>query len=296
MESSDINNQSDFIYQPVTPQLVAPPNATPQYAAPSQPASRRGLERAQAVALVALVVSAALGGGVAGSVLTARIVLTMMPRAQPVAAAQPVAQKPIITAADVPVATGSLAGAVFRRVGGSVVEISNGSGTGSGVVVDASGLIVTNYHVIAPSSRTRAAARISVRFDGGATATAKVVQTDQTNDLAILKVDLPAGIPIAALADSDAVAVGDVIVAIGNPFGLDGTVTQGIVSSVRRAYGGQGDLIQVDAAINPGNSGGPLLNARGEVIGITSMIASPVRGSVGIGFAVPINIAKLLLN
>ena len=94
--------------------------------------------------------------------------------------------------------------------------------------------------------------KITVRFVSGETRAAKLTQSDQTNDLAVLKVDLPGGVPVATLADSDAVAVGDFIVAIGNPFGLDGTITQGIVSSVNRSYGGQTDLIQVDAAfLNP---------------------------------------------
>ena len=277
MESSNYENQI-YTYTPVT---AAPP-------------PRRGWSALQAIVVVALVAFAALGGGVAGSVLTARTVLTMMPKAQPVAAAQPVAQKPVATEADVSVASGSQAGAVYRKVGGSVVEISAG-GTGSGIVVDSSGLIITNYHVIASVLRSRNQ-KINVRFGNGEIRTAKVFQSDQANDLAVLKVDLPDGIPVATLADSDTVAVGDFIVAIGNPFGLDGTITQGIVSSVNRSFGGQTDLIQVDAAINPGNSGGPLLNGKGEVIGINSMIASPVRGSVGIGFAVPINVAKLLLN
>jgi len=277
MEPSNFENQ---IY-PYTPVAVVPPQ-------------RRGWSALQALAVVALVAFAALGGGVAGSALTARVVLTMMPRAQPVAAVQPIAQKPLASEADIPVAGGSQAGAVYRKVGGSVVEISAG-GTGSGIVVDSSGLIITNYHVVASVLRSRNQ-KITVRFGNGETRTAKLTQSDQANDLAVLKVDLPAGVPVATLADSDSVAVGDFIVAIGNPFGLDGTITQGIVSSVNRSFGGQTALIQVDAAINPGNSGGPLLNGKGEVIGINSMIASPVRGSVGIGFAVPINIAKLLLN
>ena len=281
MEPSNFENQI-YTYTPVT---VAPPPP------------RRGWSALQAIVVVALVAFAALGGGVAGSVLTARTVLTMMPKAQPAiaqASAPPVVQVPIASASDGAASNASLAGTVYRKVAGSVVEISAG-GTGSGIVVDASGLIVTNYHVVSSVLRSRNQ-KITVRFGNGETRTAKLTQSDQTNDLAVLKVDLPSGVPVATLADSDAVAVGDFIVAIGNPFGLDGTITQGIVSSVNRSYGGQTDLIQVDAAINPGNSGGPLLNAKGEVIGITSMIASPVRGSVGIGFAVPINVAKLLLN
>lgn len=281
MEPSNFENQI-YTYTPVT---VAPPPP------------RRGWSALQAIVVVALVAFSALGGGVAGSVLTARTVLTMMPKAQPAigqASAPPVVQVPIASVSDGAASNASLAGTVYRKVAGSVVEISAG-GTGSGIVVDASGLIVTNYHVVSSVLRSRNQ-KITVRFGSGETRTAKLTQSDQTNDLAVLKVDLPSGVPVATLADSDAVAVGDFIVAIGNPFGLDGTITQGIVSSVNRSYGGQTDLIQVDAAINPGNSGGPLLNAKGEVIGITSMIASPVRGSVGIGFAVPINVAKLLLN
>lgn len=281
MEPSNFENQI-YTYTPVT---VAPPPP------------RRGWSALQAIVVVALVAFAALGGGVAGSVLTARTVLTMMPKAQPAigqASAPPVVQVPIASVSDGAASNASLAGTVYRKVAGSVVEISAG-GTGSGIVVDASGLIVTNYHVVSSVLRSRNQ-KITVRFGSGETRTAKLTQSDQTNDLAVLKVDLPSGVPVATLADSDAVAVGDFIVAIGNPFGLDGTITQGIVSSVNRSYCGQTDLIQVDAAINPGNSGGPLLNAKGEVIGITSMIASPVRGSVGIGFAVPINVAKLPLN
>ena len=280
MEPSNFENQI-YTYTPVT---AAPPQ-------------RRGWSALQALVVVALVAFAALGGGIAGSVLTARTVLTMMPKAQPAiaqASAPPAVQVPIASVSDGAASNASLAGTVYRKVAGSVVEISAG-GTGSGIVVDASGLIVTNYHVVSSVLRSRNQ-KITVRFGNGETRTAKLTQSDQTNDLAVLKVDLPSGVPVATLADSDAVAVGDFIVAIGNPFGLDGTITQGIVSSLNRSYGGQDGLIQVDAAINPGNSGGPLLNAKGEVIGITSMIASPVRGSVGIGFAVPINVAKALLN
>ena len=280
MEPSNFENQI-YTYTPVT---AAPPQ-------------RRGWSALQALVVVALVAFAALGGGIAGSVLTARAVLMMTPRTQTVAvqaSSQPVAQQPVAVPADTAVAAGSLAGAVYRKVGGSVVEISAG-GTGSGIVVDASGQILTNFHVVSSVLRSRNP-KITVRFANGETRAAKLVQSDQNNDLAVIKVDLPDGVTPVTLADSNALTVGDFVVAIGNPFGLDGTITQGIVSSLNRSYGGQDGLIQVDAAINPGNSGGPLLNARGEVIGITSMIASPVRGSVGIGFAVPINVAKLLLN
>ncbi len=124
--------------------------------------------------------------------------------------------------------------------------------------------------------------------------------TDRGNDLALLKVDLPEGVLAIALGDSEQVQVGETAIAIGSPFGLEQSVTQGIISAVHRDWSSgngrlQRNLLQTDAPINPGNSGGPLLNERGEVIGINTMIESPVRGSVGVGFAVPINTAQRLL-
>jgi putative serine protease PepD len=239
MEPSNFENQI-YTYTPVT-------------AAPQQ---RRGWSAIQALVVVALVAFAALGGGIAGSVLTARTVLTMMPKAQVVTAqapAQPVVQVPIAAASDGAASGASLAGAVYRKVGGSVVEISAG-GTGSGIVVDASGLILTNYHVVSSVLRSRTQ-KITVRFGSGETRTAKLTQSDQANDLAVLKVDLPSGVPVATLAALDAVAVGDFIVAIGNH-----SVWMGPSPRHRqlghRAMAEQTDLIQVDAAINPGNSGG----------------------------------------
>jgi S1-C subfamily serine protease len=161
-------------------------------------------------------------------------------------------------------------------------------------VVDAHGLILTNNHVIEGSRA------VSVRFTNGEQREAQVLGTDRGNDLALLKVDLPANVPVAALGDSDQVQVGETAIAIGSPFGLDQTVTQGIISAVHRDWSpGNGrvqrNLLQTDAPINPGNSGGPLLNANGDVVGINTMIESPVRGSVGVGFAIPSNTAKRLL-
>jgi serine protease Do len=126
---------------------------------------------------------------------------------------------------------------------------------------------------------------------------ARVLGRDPKTDLAVLKIDAPSGLPTAALGDSDAVRVGDWVMAIGNPFGLSNTVTAGIVSAKGRTLGTgpYDDFIQTDASINPGNSGGPLFNARGEVIGINTMIFSRTGGNVGIGFAIPINLAKQLV-
>jgi S1-C subfamily serine protease len=197
----------------------------------------------------------------------------------------------------------NVASSVYEEVDPSVVQVNVANqirsrttlgGTGSGLVVDEAGLILTNYHVIENAST------ITVLFSNGETRVAQVLGTDSGNDLALLKVDLPAGVPASRLGDSDQVQVGEPVIAIGSPFGLAQTVTQGIISAVDRAWSQDNravytGLIQTDAPINPGNSGGPLVNTSGEVIGITNMIESPISGSVGIGFAVPINTAKRLL-
>jgi S1-C subfamily serine protease len=173
---------------------------------------------------------------------------------------------------------------------------SQGTATGSGLVLDHRGDILTNAHVIAGASK------VTVTFDGGRGAVpATVTGTDASHDLAVLKVD-PSAAPLhpVPLGDSNSVQVGDNVAAIGNPFGLDRTITAGIVSAKQREITAPDgftirDVIQTDAAINPGNSGGPLLDAHGRVIGITSQIAtggSGGQGNVGIGFAVPIDTAR----
>jgi S1-C subfamily serine protease len=164
---------------------------------------------------------------------------------------------------------------------------------GSGFVIDKAGHIVTNYHVV------EGAQQIEVSFSNQDTYKATLVGTDPSTDLAVLRVDVSSrALTPLALADSDAVRVGDPVVAIGNPFGLDRTATAGIVSALQRNVtapkGSNIDhVIQTDAPINQGNSGGPLLNARGEVIGVNSQISSPNGGgNIGIGFAVPSNTVK----
>jgi len=168
-----------------------------------------------------------------------------------------------------------------------------GEGQGSGFVWDSQGHIVTNNHVVAT------AARVLVTFYDDTTAEAEVVGTDQDSELAVIKVDLaPSHLQPIALGDSDAVKVGQRAIAIGNPFGQAGTMTQGIISALGRTFSpGQSlfaipEMIQTDAAINPGNSGGPLLDSRGRVIGVNTLILSRTGVSAGVGFAVPINIAK----
>ncbi len=161
---------------------------------------------------------------------------------------------------------------------------------GSGVIVDASkGYVLTNNHVVAGADD------ISVTIANGRTVKAKVLGTDPDTDLAVLQIPVAGG-PLTALklADSAKLRVGDFVVAIGEPFGLGQTVTSGIVSALGRSGlrgSGYQNFIQTDASINPGNSGGPLVNLRGELVGINSMIYSPSGGNVGIGFAIPSNLA-----
>jgi S1-C subfamily serine protease len=167
-------------------------------------------------------------------------------------------------------------------------------GQGSGFILDKQGRILTNYHVIAN------ARQIEVTLDDKHKYKAKLLGSDQAHDLALLQVQAPDLVP-AVLSDSRGLIVGQKVYAIGDPFGLNGTMTTGIISSIRSVRGPQGALIenaiQTDAAINPGNSGGPLLNSRGEVIGITSMIASNgADQNSGVGFAIPIDTAKAVLE
>jgi serine protease Do len=161
-------------------------------------------------------------------------------------------------------------------------------GLGSGFVVDPDGLIVTNNHVVA------AAETIRVRLDDGTELEATLVGRDPKTDLAVIDVETEAPLPVLAWGDSDAVAVGDWVVAIGNPFGLGGTVTAGIVSARGRDLqsGPYDDFFQIDAAINQGNSGGPLLDIDGRVIGVNTAIYSPTGSNVGVGFAIPANLAR----
>ncbi len=168
------------------------------------------------------------------------------------------------------------------------------SGLGSGVLLDEEGYIITNAHLVENADT------ISVRFFDGSTKPARLVGADRETDLAIVRVDGPVKLPPARLGDSASMRVGDWVVAIGSPEGLDWTVTAGIISAEHRRNIAEGeptgleDYIQTDAPINPGNSGGPLLNLDGEVIGINTVIVSESNGSEGLGFAIPVSIVKLI--
>jgi putative serine protease PepD len=180
-------------------------------------------------------------------------------------------------------------------------DVQEGKGNGSGSVIDANGNILTNYHVI------EGAQKLTVSFGGDKVYPAKVVGGDPDTDLAIIKIEPPAGgLTVVPLGDSDRLAVGQKVLAIGNPFGLDRTLTTGVISGLQRpirsrplpgAPNGRpiDAAIQTDASINPGNSGGPLLDKYGKMIGINSQILSPAGGSVGVGFAVPISTAKRVI-
>jgi serine protease Do len=162
-------------------------------------------------------------------------------------------------------------------------------GSGSGVIIDESGYVLTNNHVVSGADK------ITVKLSDGREFKAKRIGTDPKTDLALIKIDSK-NLPVATLGDSDKIEVGEWVIAIGNPFGLEHTVTVGVVSAKSRSGLGTGtyeDFIQTDASINPGNSGGPLVNINGEVIGINTMI---VGLGTGIGFAIPINMAKNIID
>jgi len=195
---------------------------------------------------------------------------------------------------------------VYHKNIGSVVNITSKTvaldffyglvpqeGQGSGFIIDREGHVLTNYHVIDQ------ARQVEVTLHSRKKYRATIVGTDRSHDLAVLQIKAPDLSPMV-MGDSRNLQVGQKVYAIGNPFGLSGTLTSGIVSSIRSVQEPDGmtidEAIQTDAAINPGNSGGPLLNSHGEVVGINTMIASNSGQSAGIGFAIPINTAKAVLN
>ena len=195
--------------------------------------------------------------------------------------------------------------AVYEKVADGVVNVTSTAmqmdfffnafptqGSGSGSIIDTKGHILTNHHVVANAQK------LEVTLADGSKWPAKLVGSDPDNDLAVIKIDAPKEkLKVIPMGDSKNLKIGQKVLAIGNPFGLQRTLTTGIVSSLGRTIRSEvgtliEDVIQTDAAINPGNSGGPLLNSEGEIVGINSAIISPTGGSVGIGFAIPVNTAK----
>jgi len=286
-------------------QQWAAASAPPGPPQPPQPARRRrgGL---LAGALALTVIAAAAGGGV-GYLVADRVVDESA--AGSGGPLSPVVDDPGDASPDgAPQRAPDTVAGIAQRVLPSVVSIRETTatveGTGSGFVIGIDGYILTNNHVVAAAADGRGT--ISVRFNDGQVAEAEVVGRSPSYDLAVIQVEGVEDLVPLELGDSQDVVVGDTVVAIGSPLGLDATVTSGIVSAVNRPVtaGGEGDLsfinaIQTDAAINPGNSGGPLVDAAGRVIGVNSAIADPSAGgggqagSVGLGFAIPIGQAQL---
>ncbi len=198
---------------------------------------------------------------------------------------------------------------VAATVQPSVVSIKTDSGEGSGVVYDTQGDIVTNNHVVASASGNS----VEVTFNDGKSTSARIVKTDERTDIAVVKVSNVSGLTAAKFGDSGTMRVGDTVLALGSPLGLEGTVTAGIISALDRTISVTEDennpfqqpqssgqsiagLLQTDAPINPGNSGGALANTKGEVIGINNAIASTSGGNIGVGFAIPSNKVKLVAD
>jgi S1-C subfamily serine protease len=190
-------------------------------------------------------------------------------------------------------ATVNITSTIYRRT--IFMEVYPSKDQGSGFLISSDGKILTNNHVVANERQLEVTLSDQSRYK------AQLLSRDEANDLALLQITPRAKLPTLHLGDSDALQVGQKVLAIGNPFGLEGTLTVGIVSSLGRSIRGENErtlegLIQTDAAINPGNSGGPLLDSAGNVVGINTAILGPNGGNIGIGFAMPINRAKLMLD
>ncbi|WP_432835471.1 S1C family serine protease [Dactylosporangium sp. CA-092794] len=263
----------------------SPPSATP-VTAPAPLRRRRAVTTVAAVvAGVALCAASALGGGYAALEL------------------RPPAASTVVTAQNSSTSSGKTASLsdVAAAVLPSVVSINTGSAVGSGVIITGDGAILTNNHVVATARGTT----VQVTFSNGKSAQAQIVGTDEDTDLAVIKIVGGGTYTPLAFADSSSVHVGDTVLAVGSPLGLDASVTSGIVSALNRTIDESSDTrsssaakitgaIQTDAAINPGNSGGALVNTAGQLIGINTAIATSgsTAGSIGVGFAISSNTAK----
>lgn len=285
----------DFIETPIAPEPAAPVQPV-QPVQPVPPFPHRPARSMAAAMLAAGLVVGSIGGGAVGALLASHRTTASNPTSSTGTIAAGVA-------APAP-SPGSFA-AIYQQVKDGVVTITTSvsrggarsfsQAEGSGIVVDKQGDILTNAHVVDGASQ------VQVTFSDGHTATAQVKGVDQSADLAVVQVSGSADQlhPVTA-GNSDALQVGDTALAIGSPFGLQGSFTAGIISGLNRsstAPNGRAltGMIQTDAPINPGNSGGALLDARGQLIGINDSIQSPVEGNVGVGFAIPVNRAESLL-
>jgi putative serine protease PepD len=278
------------------PTLEHPPVVTspPPPAPPADEAGsggRRGWRRklVTGVAIAALGLGSGLAGGYVASGLDDGATTTAV-------------TTPVSTQATTGSSLAGVAAAVTPSVGSIVVQSAGQQVDGSGVILRSDGLIVTNNHVVEDAAR---GGRITVQLSDGRTVEATVVGTDPATDLALIQAQGVSGLKAADFGDSDALQVGDTVLAVGNPLGLDDSVTAGIVSALHRGVdvdssgGSLSDAVQTDASINPGNSGGPLVNAAGQVVGITTANASvsaQASGSIGVGFAIPSNQVKQVVS
>ena len=280
-----------------------------------EPPQRPRRKRRMGIALIVAgtIAASATAGGVAGAITSHNN--SSSAAASSIPLANTTVNTPVSNQTGIPSTTvGQVAKAALPTVVQVAVDSYQGKSVGSGVILSSDGLILTNNHVI--SQAMNGNGQITIAFNDGKTTQAAIVGADSGSDLAVIKAQNVSGLPTASLGDSDKVQVGDTVVAIGSPDGLQSTVTSGIVSALNRqvtvsseassrfAGGGQVTYkaIQTDASLNPGNSGGPLLNAQGQVIGINSAIYSPTSaygsqgGSVGLGFSIPINQVKTMLG
>jgi len=273
----------------------APAPAEAPAAPPASPPPKRFRGR-----LAAAVLALAVVGGTGSGALAATLIEHSTPT---LAAASTTSGTTSTTSTSTQSST--TAESVYKQVSPGVVTITAavsggrgqvGQATGSGIVLDTKGDILTNDHVIAGGTQ------IQVTFSDGTTANATLVGSNAGADLAVLRVSVPASsLHPVTLGNSSNVQIGDSVYAIGSPFGLSGSLSEGIVSNLNQTGsapngGTMNGLLQTDAAINPGNSGGPLVNAQGQVIGINNSIESPVDGNVGVGFAIPINQVTQVLS
>ncbi|MFC4060168.1 S1C family serine protease [Planomonospora corallina] len=280
----------------------------PPPAPPAVPAQRGRLSALQKAGAGLALAAMAVGGGVVGAFTANAFDEGPRPAA---------ASAPVVDAAGGTTTVADVAAAVQPSVVSIEIATGDGGGSGSGVVLSADGLILTNNHVVESAGQ---GGKVTVKFSDGKTATATIVGTDPATDIAVIRAENVSGLTAASLGDSDQIKVGDSVLAIGSPLGLSGSVSAGIVSALDRTVtvgGGQdrqqlppgwgdqrqrqgaaasatiGGAIQTDAAINPGNSGGALVNAAGQVIGINTAIATNGgEGNIGVGFAIPINTAR----
>ncbi len=275
----------------------APPHGTPPQVIPppqADPGRPGGWGRFLALAAVAaLTVLAAFGIGrlTAAEPQVREVPVTAAAAPAPTPTPVPLPADPAPAATpDLSTASPDVVADVAAAVGPAVVQLETGFGVGSGVIYDTEGHILTAAHVVGSRGS------VTVRLADGSQVQGQVLGTDDGTDVAVVKIDGSPDLPTAQLAVGEDVRVGQLAIALGSPFGLDQSVTSGIVSAVDRLLDGSVSFVQTDAAINPGNSGGPLVDSRGRVIGINDQIFTQGGGNDGVGFAISIDVAKIVAD